>query len=32
LVEFSRGEPQLDDMTALALVRTQGVAGEDQNG
>jgi serine phosphatase RsbU (regulator of sigma subunit) len=32
LVEFSRGEPQQDDMTALALVRTQGVAGEDQNG
>jgi serine phosphatase RsbU (regulator of sigma subunit) len=23
LVEFSRGEPQQDDMTALALLRTQ---------
>jgi serine phosphatase RsbU (regulator of sigma subunit) len=32
LAEFSRGEPQQDDMTALALVRMHALTGEEQNG
>jgi phosphoserine phosphatase RsbU/P len=32
LAEFSRGEPQQDDMTALALVRMHALSGEEQNG
>src|SRR3984957_19029226 len=32
LAEFSRGEPQQDDITALALVRMHALAGEAQNG